>query len=185
MPGLLNANKMAAPAMPADNQSAEADQQLDSPILKQIEAGIEAKVPPELRKAYLQAVVAGMELMFNEKTSKFIDERLQESDDIVGNVSKGIADLMILLYNESKQTMEIPAAMLAALTLMCQALDYAEQKFGTKITSEIAAACAKATTLATMQKFGITPDKLQQAAVERDQGQSPTGEEQQPEMGGM
>ena len=154
--GLLNAKP-----------EAQKPQQSSDPIINQIEQGIEAKVPPEMKKAYMAVVVAGMKVMFDPKTSKFIAERLGASDDIVNNVATGIADLIMLIYNESKRTMSIPAAMLAAITLMCKALDYAEKTMGVKVDSQMAAACTKATTTACMNKFGITQDKIDQAIAQQ------------------
>ncbi len=148
MAGLLNASQDQA-------EQPVADDSIDDPILQQIERGIEEKVPPELKKQYLAVVVAGMRIMYGEETSHMIDEQLQASDDIVKNVSEGIAKLMMLIHSESKGKMSIPAAALAALSLMAQALDYAEKKFGIEVTPEIAAEATKATSMEVLKVFGI------------------------------
>ena len=166
--GLLNAKPDGGVQQP---------QQSSDPILSQIEQGIEAKVPPEMKKAYMAVVVAGMKVMFDAKTSKFMEQRLSASDDIVTNVANGIADLIMLIYNESKRTMSIPAAMLAAITLMCKALDYAEKTMGVKVDQQMAAACTKATTTACMNKFGITQDKIDQAIAQQG-GKTPLAQGQ-------
>lgn len=205
MAGLLDANRQPAPAPTA--MAPQAEQQapqgqgpsasagagaetLNDPVLKQIEQGIEDSVPPELKEKYQTIVVAGMNVLFSKETSQLMDQQLDASDDVVANVSEGIAKLMVILYNESKQQMDIPAGMLAAITLMCQGLEYWEQAKGGEVTPELAAECTKATTMATLKKFGITEDQVSQviAAGQQQQGAAaPTGAPAaaQPQMGGM
>ena len=156
MAGLLNATQgSAAPT----NASADS---LKDPILQKIERGIEAKVPPEMKKDYLAVVVAGMRIMYSEETAHLIDDQLKSSTDIVKNVSEGIAKLIGMISNESKGSMSQPAAALASISLMAQALDYAERKYGTTITPEIAAACTKATATAVLGVFNIGQDQVDQ-----------------------
>ncbi len=136
MPGLLNAQQGQPEQMPVESEEQMPDEEgmpdeepkdAQDPILKQIEDGIEAAVPKELKTAYLRVMAAGMKIMFSKETSKFMEERLENVDDVPKAVAEGIADLLLLVYNESKRTMSIPAAMLAAFSLMSQALDYAEK----------------------------------------------------------
>jgi hypothetical protein len=159
MAGLLDAK-------PQEAQAPEAAQEpnIDDPILKKIETDIEAQVPPDMKQAYLACVVAGMRVMYDEGTAHLIDEQLSQSDDVVKNVSEGIAKLVSILYSESKQQLPIPALALASITLMAQALDYGEQKFGFEITPELVAECTKATVIAVLGAFGIDPTKPAEGA---------------------
>lgn len=178
--GLLDAQPQAAPspiqapapdaAQPTSPPQASADgQNLTDPILKQIEQGIEAKIPPELKQGYMQVVAAGMRVMFDPQTAKFTQQRLDAGGDPVQGVAQAISDLLVLLYHESKKQMSIPAAMLAAITLMCQALDVAEKIGKIQVTKELVAQCVKATTAMCMQKFGIGQEQIQQALANRGQ----------------
>jgi hypothetical protein len=169
--GLLNSTE----------QQPAAGNTLVDPILQQIEKGIDAAVPPELKKPYMQIVTAGMKVMFDKKTSKYIEQRINEADDIPAGVASGIADLLLLLYNESKRTMSIPAAMLAAFSLMAQALDYAEKTGKLDVTPELVDKCTEATWQAVTTKFGITKDKIDAvvAQSQSQQGAQPAGEEPQ------
>lgn len=180
MAGLLNPN--AAPqqaaqpqAMPsnAGKQDASPDS-LNDPLLKQVEQGIEQAVPPEHQQMYQSIVVAGMHVMFSKETSQLLDQQLAVSDDVVANVSDGISKLIMIVFNEAKQPVDqfVPAAGLASISLMCQALDYAEQAKGVKVDEQVIADCTKATTQKVLARFGITQDQVGKviAAGQQQQG---------------
>ncbi len=160
-----------ASAPPQGNQDASAAS-LNDPMLKQIEDGIEQAVPPEMKSMYQSIVVAGMNVMFSKETSNLMDQQLAVSDDVVANVSDGIAKLMMIIYNEAKQPADkfVPAAGLASLTLMCQFLDYAEQAKGVKLDETMIADCTKATTQKVLEKFGIKQDQVNQVIAAGQQG---------------
>jgi hypothetical protein len=151
---------------------------LTDPILKQIETGIEAKVPPQLRSMYKSIVVAGMAIMFSAKTHNLMKKRLAASNDIVSNVSTGIANMIAGISNEvihklppGQQQAFLPAAVLASLTLMCQMLNYSEKTGGQTITPQIAEGCVQAVTRAVLQKFGVGQQQIQQAVQQGKQRQ--------------
>jgi hypothetical protein len=179
----------AAAPQPQDQMQAAADpmsagaETLDDPVLKQIEQGIEQSVPAEHRKMYDSIVVAGMNVMFSKETSQMMDQQLAAQGDPVTNVADGIAKLIVIVFNESKQQPDqfAPAAGLASITLMCQALDYAEQAKGIEVTPELAAQCTKLTVTKVMEKFGISQQQLDQV-VAIGQQQQGGAQPQQPEV---
>jgi len=179
MAGLLNPAAEQPQAAPASPQQAGADT-LNDPVLKQIEQGIEDKIPADKKDAYLAIVVSGMQVMFSKETSKLMDESLDMPGDMVTNVAQGIAKLMILIYNESKngggEGMDVTMGVPAAITLMCQALDYAEASRGVEVTPEMAAECTKQTMKATLKAFGITEDQINQTIQAGQQG-APAGQD--------
>lgn len=175
MAGLLNASKQQA-EKPMATEQPMADDNIDDPILQRIERGIEAKVPPDMKQAYLAVIVAGMRVMYSEETAHMMDDQLQASDDLVTNVSEGIAKLMMMLHSESKGKMSIPAAALASISLMAQALDYAEKKFGIEVTPEIAAAATKATTTAVLKVFGIDQADVEKQIAAKSGGAPQPGQ---------
>lgn len=153
---------------------------LEDPVLKQIEQGIEQSVPPELKQMYTSIVVAGMNVMFSKETSELMDQQFAQSDDVVANVAEGISKLIVMVFNESGQDIKdfAPAAGLAAISLMCQALEYWEATTGGQVTPELAAEATKATMMATLERFGITQDQVGQViAAGQQQGvqQAPQG----------
>lgn len=184
MAGLLTAKSNAPAPAPAkqsaafsiDPQTAATGDNLQDPILQQIEQGVEDSVPPEMKATYQGAMVAGMTIMFSKETSNLLTEQLARGGDIVQNVAEGIAGLIALVYNEGKLTeKDIPALCMAAIPLMCQALDYASATGAVEVTEELVAECTKATTMATMEKFGITRDQVGQviAAGQQQGGAAP------------
>lgn len=189
MAGLLtpsNAPQDSAQQSPQGSDDASAAS-LSDPILKQIEQGIEEKIPAEMKDAYLRIVVAGMHIMFSKETSQLLDKTLEMQGDPVSNISQGVAKLLVLVYNESKKSpdqegMDVRMAVPAAITLACQAMDYAEHTKGLKVTPEMAAQMTKETMTATLKAFGIGEDKINQtiqagqqqgAGAEQDQGAPP------------
>lgn len=155
----------------------------EDPILAQVERGIEEQVPADLRQGYDAIVLSGMDMMFNPKTADLMNQQLAQSDDIVNNVAEGIAKLMVILYNESKGAFSIPAAGMASITLMAQALDYWEKTGGGEITEDMVAQATKATMMQVLEKFGITGDQLQQVMAAGQQAQA-GGAGAEPAQGG-
>lgn len=179
MAGLLNAT-----AQPQGQQQNPAGAQtLDDPTLKKIEQGVEQSVPEEIKDQYLSTVIAGMNVMFSKETSNLMDEQLAASDDVVANVAEGISKLMVIIFNESKQSIEqyLPAAGPAAISLMCQALEYWEAVKGGQVTDEIAAKATEATMMAFLEKFNMSRDKVGQVIAA---GQKQGGA-QQPQTAGV
>jgi hypothetical protein len=162
------------PASQAVDQTPE-NGQITDPILQKIVAGVHAKIPPNLQTAYMQVLIAGKKVMFSPQTSQLMMQRLKAPGSLIHNVASGIADLMTVIYKESNRQMSLPAGMLAAIELMCEALDVAEQTTGVQMTPTIAAACAHATSMAVLQKFGIGPAAIQQAVAAGQHAQQKPG----------
>lgn len=202
MAGLLNSTPQgAAPAQPpvastpapagaAPQEITSADQagaqSLDDPLLKQAEQGIEQSVPPEHRSMYESIVVAGMNVMFSPDTASLMEQQLALPGDLGANVADGVSKLIMIVFNESKQQADAfaPAAVLAAVTLMCQALDYAEQAHGAQVTPELLAQTTKATQMKVLKSFGVTEDQVNQvvAAGQQQDAGAPAAAGAQPPM---
>lgn len=180
MAGLLGSTKQPVPApaaaqepdgAAAPQEITSADQagaaSLDDPLLKQAEQGIEQAVPPEHRKMYESIVVAGMNVMFSQQTAHLMEQQLQQGGDLAKNVAEGVAKLIMIVFNESKQQADAfaPAAVLAALTLLYQALDYAEQAHGAQVNPEMLAQATKQAQMLVLKSFGITEDQVNKVAA--------------------
>lgn len=159
------------------NSSTSKPSNLADPLLQQIEQKLEAKVPPQLMKQYQAIVVSGMAILYNAKTAQFIKQRMQASPDMVENVSKGVADLIMMVFQNSGQHASkaateqfFQASMLACVTLMCQVLDMTEKVGAVKVTSDMIGKCTQATYKATMAHFGVTPQMVQQQMMKGQKG---------------
>lgn len=201
MAGLLNPNQTAPAPQAGQKPQTGGDASaasLNDPVLKQIEQGIEDSIPPEMKDAYLSIVVAGMQIMFSKETSDLLEKTLAMPGDPVTNIAQGVPKLLILVYNESRKGipdgqdggMDVRMAVPAAITLLCQALDYWEATKGGEVTPELAAQATKETMKATLKAFGITEDQInktiqagQQAAAQGGQAARPPAGAPQPMTG--
>lgn len=183
-----SASPPMADAMPTAQSAPQAastgSSGISDPTLQKIQSGIDAKITPQLKKQYLSITVAGMKVILSPQFSQRIMQKLQSSQNIVADVSAGVANIIATIYNEVGKNMApqdqqtfVAAAGPAAVSLMCHILDIAEKSIGTKITPDMAAQCAQATVMAVMQKFGIDQGKMQQAvnAGQQQQGAAPRG----------
>lgn len=143
---------------------------LDDPMLKRIERSIDAKVSPNLRKQYLQILVAGMRIIYHSDISKQIADKLKSTMDIKGDISKGTANIIATIFNEVGKNLKpdqksafVAASMPAGVTLMCQLLDYSEKIAGTQVTQDLIAETSQATSVELLKKFGINEQQVKQA----------------------
>lgn len=183
MAGLLNASQ--APSDQSQSPMPAGDGNVDNQILTKIQDGVEAKVLPAQRKNYMALTVAGMKIMFSEGTGQRVMQKLKSSQDIVSDVSKGVANVLATVFNQvapsmppEKQGDLMAVSVPASIMLMCQALDAWEQITGQTVTNEIAAACTNATTKEITAKFNITPEMMKEAVAK---GQDPKGQQAQPQ----
>jgi hypothetical protein len=167
----------------APQQGAGSAPPVSDPILKQIEDGVEAKVPEPLKQMYQSVVTAGMAVMFSKQTHDLMQKRLTAKPDLVEAVSSAVADLVAGVYNQVAPKLGTPekqkfpaAAAMASTVLMCQMLDYAEKTMGAKVTPEMAGNCAQVTSRAVLAKFGIGQQQIVgavQAGQRAQQGGAP------------
>lgn len=177
MAGIINQGMQPQASQPAAPQGG-APQGVSDPILQKIQSGIDAKVQPQIKKQYLSIVVAGMKVILSPQFNQRIMQKLKSSQNLVADVSAGVANIVATIYNEvgknmapqDKQTF-VAASGPASTALMCQVLDIAEKTVGAKVDAGMAAQCAQATAMATLQKFGIDQGKMQQAATAGQQKQ--------------
>ncbi len=185
MAGLIN-SAMTPTAPMAQPSAASAPTQgvppIRDPILQKIKTDAETHIDPKYKQTYLGIEVAGCNIMFNEKMSKLVLQKLKSNPDISATVSAGVANVIGMVFNhvtekmappQKKQFAEsfVPSVGTAAIALMCQVLDLAEQTIGIKITPDIAATCSQATGAAALAKFGINDAKIHQVVTAGQQGQ--------------
>lgn len=160
----------AAPAVPQGVENPGSN--LQNPSLNQIETGVEQKISPQYQQMYKSIILAAMDLAFSEKTHGQLLKGLQSSPDIAKNVSLIVAGMIGIIFQQAKQdpNVFVPAAMPAAIVIMCQILDFAEQSGMTKLTPEMIAQCTNLTSQAVLRKFGIDGKKLGAAVQAKGNG---------------
>ena len=153
MAGILNAEKSATP------KSAR----LKNPALEKIETNMESKVKPDMMEMYNGIIVASMTILYDAKTRQFIKQRMSASPDMAKNAANGVADLIMMVYQNSGQD-KIPeraqpyfdAAVAACVPLMCQVLDMAEQIGAVKVNPKLIDQATQLTYKETMRRFGVS-----------------------------
>lgn len=129
------------------------------PLLRQAQAGIEAKIPAELKPEYLRIIIAGLKVMFMPQTEHLMAEKFKAAgNNLVPAVADGISDLMLIIYKQSGRRASIPAMAPAAVVLMFHALDFAEQALHVQVTKDMIAECTQATIGAFFRKFRLNPN---------------------------
>lgn len=98
-------------------------------MLFKIAEGQKNKLDANMQDAFERIVLAGMEFMYkNEQTSGESIREVEESDDKPLAIGEGVATIMLLLSHKSKGTMPWEAGVMAGYALVCEALDFFEQK---------------------------------------------------------
>lgn len=132
-----------------------------NPLLQKTQQAIVAKVPPDKMNAFQRIVKAGTIVMDEPKMHEMILNQLNGPGDPAELVGAGTAKLLGILFNQSKGTMPMEAAIPAATVLMCEGLGILEEVGKVKITPEFLAQCTQEMGSSVLQLFGVTPDKLQ------------------------
>ena len=115
-----------------------------NPILQKIQDGVEQIASdPESKDQYDRIVLAGKKIMFDPETHDKISW-MQNPTDLATLVT-GVADLIAIIGEKSNNTMQDDPAAGAAVSLVMEALDFAERAQGVAITQEMADSAVMAT----------------------------------------
>lgn len=168
-PDTTQANAAYAPTTAASTNIAD-------PLLKKTKMGVEAKINPRIKSQFLSIENAGLALMSSGNMPKLIMQKIQSNPDVATVVSDGVANMIAMIYNHVIPTIPKPgaqqfnslfvaAAPSAAIALMCQVLDMAEQALHTQVGQQLVAQCAKETAQKVLGKLHIGNGQIQQAVA--------------------
>lgn len=99
---------------------------LDNKILQAAEQKIESQLTAETRDAYMKIVVSGMKVALDGGPNSMIAS-LKKTKDPIGACALGAVRLVILMRDQAKGVMPPQAQVYAGMTLMLQALDFADR----------------------------------------------------------
>jgi hypothetical protein len=133
-------------------------------ILQQVEQAITQKVDPSMAQAFERIVTAGLKVMYDPQTHPMMVKQLSKPGDPATIAGEGAAALLGLLYKESKGSMPIKPAVLAAQIWLCEGLDFMAQAGQIEITNDLVAEATKSLMSHILQIFGVNPNKINQAA---------------------
>jgi hypothetical protein len=119
-------------------------------------------VPPELQEAYERVVIAGMKVMFSEKTHKLMLDELQKEGPLGQKLGMGIAGLLMLLIKQSNNTIPLEVVIPAGVNLITRAADFIRKTEIEKITNADIGDAMEVMISTVLQKFGVEPEQMNQ-----------------------
>lgn len=123
-----------------------------------IQEGI--KMPPKLQNAYDRVVLAGMKIMFSEKTNQVVMKQMQGQGPVSERLGMGIAGLMATLYKESNKTIPPAVIIPAGVYLLAQAADFLKKTQIENIDDKAIGDAMQIFVEITIKMFGGDPDKV-------------------------
>lgn len=139
------------------------------------------QMPPELQEAYERVVIAGMKMMFDQKTHRAMLAELNKQGPMGDKLGRGVAGLLLLLFQESNGTLP-PAVMIpAGMELIMQAVDFVRRGELAEVTNEDIGRAIEVLIMTLMQKFGADPARIEQMLNQFDNAQVDAASQQ---MGG-
>ena len=118
------------------------------------------KMPPELQNAYERVVLAGMKIMFSEKTNQLVMKQMQGEGPVSERLGIGIAGLMATLFKESNKTMPPAVIIPAGVYLLAQAADFLKQSQIENIDDKAIGDAMQIFVETTIKMFGGDTDKV-------------------------
>ena len=118
------------------------------------------KMPPELQNAYERVVLAGMKIMFSEKTNQLVMKQMQGEGPVSERLGIGIAGLLATLFKESNKTMPPAVIIPAGVYLLAQAADFLKQSQIENIDDKAIGGAMQIFVETTIKMFGGDTDKV-------------------------
>ena len=137
---------------------------LQNRLLEAAEQKVESQLTDANRANYMRIVVAGMKVALAKGPGGILAS-LIGSKNPIGDCANGAVNLALLLRHQSRGTMPLQALVPAAMTLMLQALDFADKSGIAKIGNAELVQATHIFTNAIFHAFGITAPMLQAAAA--------------------
>jgi hypothetical protein len=137
---------------------------LENKLLQATEKKIESGLTPENREHYTKIVVAGMKAALAEGPNGILAS-LKQSKNPVEDCAVGAVNLVMMLREQSRGTMPVKALVPAAMTLMLQALDFADKARIKRIGVKDLDRATRIFTNYVFTVFKITPKMLEGMGV--------------------
>jgi hypothetical protein len=105
-------------------------------------------------------VTAGLRFMFDPKTHKMLIEGIEDADDPLNMIGKGVAGIVVMMKKRAKGTMPPDGAVKASVVLLMHALDFAAKVDLIEESPEVINQSLQPMMEAMLSAEGITPDKM-------------------------
>lgn len=131
-------------------------------VLAAAEQKIEGNLLPDVRANYMKAVVAGMKVALKNGEAGILAS-LKKSKDPLNDCAVGAVNLVLMLREQSRGTMPEKAMVPASMTLMLQALEFADKAGIIKVGAEELNKATRIWANHIMKRSGVTPAMLARA----------------------
>lgn len=138
-------------------------QPLQDNVLQAAMQKIESQLTEENRANYQRLVVAGMSTALHGGPNSILAS-LKNSKDPIHDCVHGAINLSLLLWKQSRGTAPLKALIPAAMTLLIQALDFADKSGIVKVGTPELVAATHLFTDVLFEKLGISKAMLHNAA---------------------
>lgn len=133
---------------------------MTNPLIDQTKQAIMQKSDERIRPVIEKVVAAGEKTMYAPSTREMTLQQLGDGTD-PEKIGAGVAKLLGILYNQSRNTIPMQAMIPASIILLCEGLQFLEDGGARTIDADFLSQCTQATASNLLQLFGVTPDKLQ------------------------
>ncbi|MBL8506266.1 MAG: hypothetical protein JNJ51_07910 [Methylobacillus glycogenes] len=138
---------------------------------EQMSQELASSIPKNLQQAFAQVVQAGAKFMFSEETHNYLLEQLEQEGDLAENIGQGIAGLILMLYQQSNESLPPPVMVPAGTYLLFLGTEFLEKVTGEKIDPQIQAKAMEVMTVTLMEKLGGVPrDRFESTMAEAANG---------------
>ena len=126
----------------------------------ELRSSLRENVPPSMREAYAKVVNAGMKIMFDKSTHKFMQQQMAAEGPIDDKLAEGVGQLMSMLIQNSKGAFPQQLIIPAGIEMMMHAADYAAQTGQAEVTPELMASAIQKFVFALFDQAKVSPDML-------------------------
>lgn len=133
-----------------------------NPLFQKVITGIEQQT--QERDQYDRIVVAGLKLMFNQKTHAMLMEGVDEAPSVAVWAGKGVVGILGMLAKQARGTMPFEALIQSGVTLLMHALDFLAESGKVEATPAAVAEATKAYGMEIMKAAGVSEDQMMQMA---------------------
>ena len=139
-------------------------------LLFQVAEGQKNKLDKNMQDAFERIVLAGMDFMYrDDKTYAISMQQIEQAQDKPTAVGEGVAIIMRMLSDKSRNKMPWEAGVLAGYALVCEALDFAEGKGLIQVDNAVIDTAMLAYSEKLMNLMGVTNEKVQQLSDQAQQ----------------
>lgn len=144
---------------------------MKNPQLQQIEARIEKGLKDDVeRQFFTRLVAAGKKALYDdEKTFNVLSESVAKSPDPISELAKGMTAIVNLLAKKARGTIPHPVAVMAGMSLLLDALDFAEEAGLFKLDADSIGKATQVYIDSMAPSLGLTSQKVGGALGSLDQ----------------